>query len=166
MQRLLLTCFLLFGGGCNHVLLPEAGAESEAPGLGIYLVRTGELIIADSDILFYDNDFHRIQLTPAGAKKWNSFVLYDNFYQPPIPKLGGLFGEGFCLTLAGEEIYRGTIWSLVSSRCQSGILLGDALGAFRDQLWLRLEGNPDQPTFDPRTDPRLLQFFNQQGKLR
>ena len=93
---------------------------------GIYLAETGDLLLSDEDMAAYVRATHKIELNASGIKKWNSYIAYNNSYDPPIPTLsGGLYQKEFAVRIDDTEYYRGKFWSIVSSASCSGVVILD-----------------------------------------
>lgn len=108
---------------CSHT------ETTEKPGLGIYLIDTGdtftlerELIISDEDIASYNASTYEIKLNQAGIEKWNSYITGT---PPTLDR--SLFFKDFLVQVNGLEVYHGKFWSIVSSTEYNGVTIQDAL---------------------------------------
>ena len=134
----------------------------------IYLVDTGELVISDQDIASYNASTHEITLNDDGIKRWNSYIPYNDSFNPPIPKLGGLYQREFSVKVNGEEIYRGKFWSAASSQSYDDIVILDVLSSLDDENnTIRIDnGYPvSNSSSGPTNDPRIIDFFDKTGLL-
>lgn len=143
--------------------------EQSKTGFGIYLAETDELILSDEHIQSYNRIKHAIELNKAGIYRWDSYVFYDKSTDPPQPQLsGGLFGKEFKLNIDGEVIYRGKIWSAVSSGQCPGITIYDAMGDHNGALLIGVDNNIGPSPVkkdDPRENQKLFSYFRGKGLL-
>jgi hypothetical protein len=140
--------------------------QEKSAGFELSLAASGEVILKDVDIAAYIWGKHRIVLTPKGVERWQSFVPFDSSYDPPIPKMGGLFGKEFVIKLNGVEMYRGHFWSMCSSQLKPGVLIYETLGVIQDALWIEFERPHNKVEDDPRGRPEIQAYFRKQGKLK
>jgi len=141
-------------------------ARHDEKGFSIFLVDSGEVVIADEHVSAYIMDTYRFVLSPKGIERWESFARFDTLQEPPVRKLGGLTGKQFVLSIDGVEIYRGHFWSLVMSRMQSGILIYDTLGPAAGEIWVGFEPLNQESKEDPRDRQEIVGYFRKQGKLK
>ena len=93
----------------------SSATQTTSPTFGIYLVDTRDLLLSDQDIAAYVRATHEIKLNQSGIAKWNSHIVYNHSFDPPIPLLeGGLYQRDFAVRIDDKEIYRGKFWSAVS----------------------------------------------------
>ncbi len=121
---------------------------------GIYLLENNELVISDNEIRWYDKTNYQIKLTEEAAKKISSLE---------VP----MSGSPFVVRIDDEEIYAGSFWVSFSSLSYSGIVM-DILRIHNNSISIDL-GYPFSQFFkgvDNRNDPRILDHFEQRGKLR
>ncbi len=139
---------------------------------GIYLVETGDLLLAEQDIAAYVRATHTIQLNTAGIQKWNSYVASHTSSNPtPRGLRGGLYQKEFAVRLDGKERYRGKFWSAVSSVSYFGVVILDvALTCDDIRNSIHIEYGYPAPmtngTGDPRNNQEIFDFFAVRGKLR
>jgi len=154
-NRLIIAILLLVA------VLPLAACKAETKvGFGIYLVETGELVLADYHIAAYDWSTHTITLNKRGIEQWNSFHTYTD-----IPKLRqSLYQKDFAVKVNGEEIYRGRFYSTLSSMSYDSVVILDAI------MKLDTAHNTIQIDFgypvsgfgrgeDPRNDARIFDYL-------
>jgi len=112
-------------------------------------------LLSLEDIVFYREETHEIELTPAGYKKIAELSV-------PVT------GIPFVVCVNGQPKYTGSFWSGYSSLSFDGVVI--------DTTWPRQEkpvikiqlGYPVQDFFrgeDPRPDPLILHIFEEEGKL-
>jgi len=140
--------------------------QDKSEGFKISLAASGEVILDDADIAAYVWGEHRILLTPKGVERWQSFVNFDSSYTPPMPRMGGLQGKRFVLTLNGAEMYGGHFWSMLSSQIKPGVVIYETLGVINDALWIKFERPHDRVESDPRGRPEIKAYFRRQGRLK
>jgi hypothetical protein len=146
--------------------------KSATSTFGIYLAETGDLLLSDEDVAAYVRATHKIELNASGIKKWNSYIAYNNSYDPPIPVLtGGLYQKEFVVRIDDKEYYRGKFWSIVSSQSSTGVVILDAVmpcDSVHNTIQIqygypvRLGGSKD----DPRNNQEIFDFFGKLGKLK
>lgn len=146
---------------CSHPGRTDAG-------FGIYLVENGEIVLSDEHIKYYNKNTHEIELNEKGIKRWESYIPYDTSFDPPIPKLGGLYTKDFAVKLNGKEIYRGKFWSMASSMSCPEIVILDVLGILDNKIEIDV-GYPGPfvaKEKDPRGSPEIINYFKKQGLLK
>jgi hypothetical protein len=104
--------------------------------------------------------------------EWNSYIAYNNSYDPPIPVLtGGLYQKEFAVRIDDKEYYRGKFWSIVSSQSSAGVVILDAImpcDSVHNTIQIqygypvRLGNSKD----DPRNNQEIFDFFAKLGKLK
>ena len=137
------------GWYCLSIQLEATNSE-----FGIYLLKTGELVISDEDIVWYCKNSHNVELTDEGARKISALKV-------------GVYGEPFVIKLGDMEIYSGSFWSPISSVPYAGIAI-EAYFCSNDNV-VRLEKGYPPSSFqdvDPRDDPRIFDHFRRIGKLK
>jgi hypothetical protein len=131
---------------------------------GLYLVETGELIISDEHIASYNISSHEITLNDEGIEQWNSFAAAHGCNETSGMSVWCLNSKQFAVKIDGEEIYRGSFVSPVSST----IPMGEATITYYP--WpLDDEFNTigiSYYCFDPRDDPSITDFFDKAGLLK
>jgi len=144
------------------------------PGEGFALVRmdTGDIVLSDRDLAGYDSGRHELVLNDRGIERWNSYIRFDRSFDPPIPKLGGLYQKEFSFRIGGEEIYRGRFWSMASSQGLADVVVLDVLfplnqerNRVRFQFGYPTPGFASPGAVDPRDDPRIAAYFREAGLL-
>jgi hypothetical protein len=149
-------------------------APAPGPGEGFALVRmdTGDIVLSDRDLAGYDAGRHALVLNDEGIRRWNSTIHFDRSFDPPIPKLGGLYQKEFSFRIEGEEIYRGRFWSMASSLGITGVVVLDVLFPLdreHDRLFFVPAFPPGSPAgpgvVNPLDDPRIAAYFGKAGLL-
>ncbi len=143
----------------------SGAASPEEGGFAITLNESGEVILTDEHIASYDWDKHRIALTTKGIERWQSFVKFNDSFDPPIRQLSDLTTKEFTVMLDGAEMYRGHFTSFVSSLGLSGVTLYDTLGVPGNEVWMKFSRLDGKPAEDPRSRPEIEEYFRKQGKL-
>jgi len=155
---LLITALFLL----TSLLLSCDGGEDV--GFGIFLVDSGELVLSEQHIKVYHKNTHEIELNEEGIEKWNSHITYET-----IPRLEeGLFGEEFLIMVEGTEAYRGKFSSDAVSIITPGILIVDTLfklDSEHNTIRIRIEYPRFPPGEDPRNNPDIFSFLEEQGLL-
>lgn len=125
--------------------------ETQTPqsSFGIYLVGTGEMMISQQDIKSYNASTNGLELNDEGIKRWNSF----------FPGIMSLDREQFAVRIDGQEIYRGSFQSPVSSYYDPGEV---TICYFPETNKVQI----DFRCFDPRYNPYITEFFEQAGLLK
>lgn len=148
----------------------KAQTTTPKPTFAIFLTETGDTVLTDADIASYDWDRHRLELTEAGMRHWESFYRIDDGFDPPIPKLGPLTKRQFALAIDGQEMYRGRFWSAVLSSLPQGVslydVLGVHLGTHRGELRLAYDMPDSGSATDPRARAEVRAYFRARGKLK
>jgi hypothetical protein len=174
--------------GTGRINIDDIRVSKQTPGsfLGIYLVDTDELVLSAQDMAAYLRATHEIVLNESGIEKWNSYVVRDSPYDPPMPFdpaipfdgpipspvsiAGGLYQKEFSLRIDNREIYRGYFWSALSSVSCEGVVILDALlpcDSVRNTI--QIENGYPGPlpgAEDPRDNAELLNFFAAWGLLK
>jgi hypothetical protein len=143
-----------------------AGCDGgEDVGFGIFLVDSGELLLSEQHIKVYHKNTHEIELNEKGIEKWNSHIPDEalrNWEE-------GLIVEDFLVKVEGTEAYRGRFSSLTISSIQHGILIVDALfklDSEHNTIRIMIEyPRPSDPEEDPRNNPDIFRFLEEQGLL-
>jgi hypothetical protein len=119
----------------------------------IYLVDTGEIVVTEEDILFYRKSSHQIKLTDEGSRKIEELSL-----------MTPLNGTKFAIRLYGEDIYSGWFWTPISSISCSDIVIETLV---RNNTIKIATGYPSShfQGEDPRDNPKILNYFQEVGKL-
>ena len=133
-------------------LVDWSGVSDEE--FGIYLLDNNELVISDNEIVWYDKTNYQIKLTEEATKKLSSLEV-------PVA------GNPFVVRIDGKKIYNGSFWVSFSSLSYSGIVI-DTLRTQNNTLSIDLS-YPSSQFFegvDNRNDPRILEHFQELGKLR
>ena len=154
------------------VIIPScAPRQPNAASLGIYIVDNGGLFLSDQDMSAYIQASHKIVLNKSGITKWNSYIAYNNSYDPPIPVLGELYQKNFAIKIDNNEIYGGKFWSSVSSLSYDGVVILDMLfpcDSIKDTITIAY-GYPTSSyatANDPRNNPEIFNFLSQKGLLK
>jgi hypothetical protein len=122
-------------------------------GFGIYLVDHDELVISDSDIIFYNGSSHEIRLTEAGAQKMEKLGVR-------VP----LNGTRFVMKIKGKDVYDGWFWSPISSLPCPGIVIETLVRNSTIQIEAGYPSSYFQGE-DPRSNPEVFSYFQSIGKL-
>ena len=143
--------------------------NQESVGFGIFLLENDELVLSDKHIKAYDKNTHEIELNEDGVQKWNSYVLYDESFDPPIPKLGGkLYTKDFVVKIRGKEIYQGKFLSYFSSTSYEGVVILDTLGSSNGKISIDfgypVSSNNDKE--DPRNNVEIMDYLKKQALLK
>jgi len=120
-------------------------------GFGIYLIESGELVISDLEIIYYNKTSHEIKLTDVGVEKIESLQVPMN-------------GTGFVIKVEGREIYRGAFWSPISSLPYHGVVIETLV----NKNFIRIEAGYPSSQFqneDPRDNPKIFDYLEEVGKL-
>jgi hypothetical protein len=120
-------------------------------GFGIYLLRSGELVISDMEIISYNRTSHEIKLTEAGVAKIEGLQVPLN-------------GTGFVVKVEGEEIYLGAFWSPISSLPYHGVVIETVV----TDNSVKIEAGYPSSHFqgeDPRDNPKIFDYLDRVGKL-
>jgi hypothetical protein len=144
----------------------QTRASEHRASFTISLAQTGDIILTDQDIAAYVAEGHRLVLTEEGREKWESHVERDSTQDPPIPKLGGLNGKEFILTVDGVEMYRGHFWSFAMSRMTPGVKIYDTLDAPQGELLIGYDALENEESQDPRDRAEIIKIFEKLGKLQ
>ena len=141
-------------------------ACNNEPGLGIYLVETGELVVSDQHIKAYYKDSHTIELNEEGIEKWNSYMTYSG-----EPKLqDSLYQDDFVVKLKGKEIYSGKFYSMFSSASYSGVVILESimkLDESRNAIRIDFGYGPVlNAGEDPRNNQEVFDYLEGQGLLK
>jgi hypothetical protein len=158
--------------GKGRISIDDVRLTRQATGsvFGIYLVETGELVLSDQDMAAYLGATHEIVLNESGIEKWNSYVIFNDAHDPPIPGGGRLYQKEFAVRIDNREIYRGRFWSGLSSLSYEGVVILDAaLPCDSTRNTIRIENGYPGPApgmSDPRADAQLLDFLAALGLLQ
>lgn len=120
-------------------------------GFGIYMIESGELVISDLDIIYYNKTSHEIQLTDAGIEKLEGLKVPLN-------------GTGFMIKVEGREIYRGAFWSPISSLPYHGVVIETLV----NKNIIKIEAGYPSSQFqgeDPRNNTKIFDYLEKVGKL-
>jgi hypothetical protein len=113
-------------------------------------------IMTMADIVSYVQETHEITLTAAG---------YERIHALQVPTSG----RAFMVCVDGQPIYAGAFWASYSSQSYDGVVI-DPILVTQDKPVIQIQlGYPGESFFrgeDPRSDPRVLQAFEQAGKLK
>ncbi len=111
--------------------------------------------ITTDDIVAYDKNTHRVELTPAATEKLRKFE---------VPVSGRLF-----VACVGEKhIYAGAFMTPVSSFSFSGVVIMTWLDSAQNTILIGL-GYPGPDFFkgsDPRNSPEVFAALQRAGKLK
>ena len=115
------------------------------------LVLSDEPVFSEPDILSYDLSTHTIELTDAG------YTAVADLFTLPID----VNGIPFVVVLSGERLYHGAFYSPASSLSYEGVVIGQPFGDPPNTVVIGLSypGPGDSPVYDPRNDPRILQWL-------
>lgn len=108
-------------------------------------------LISEDDILHYDLDTHEIELTAA------AFARVLSLFTLPIDS----DGIPFVVSVSGEPVYAGALYSPASSLSFGGVVILHPIGGDPNTITLSL-GYPSREAFegqDPRSDPRVIEAF-------
>ena len=113
-------------------------------------------LLSINDIVAYRKATHEIELTATGYERIHGLSVSVN-------------GKAFAVCVDGQPIYGGAFWVGYSSLSFDGIVI-DTILATKEHPVIQIQlGYPGSAFFrgdDPRSDPRILQAFEQAGKLR
>jgi hypothetical protein len=157
---------LILAAAVAAVAITSCSVQKDSEGFAITLAESGEVVLSDEHIAAYDVARHAIVLNASGIERWRSFTTFDHSFDPPIPKLSGLFGKEFVLTVGGKEMYRGFFWSMASSSLKTGVLIYDTLPPVNGELTVAFQRLGDDAVADPRNNETIVAYFQRQGKLR
>lgn len=139
----------------------------------ITLVETGKDVLTDQDIESYNWTTHKIKLNKDGIAKWNSYIVYNSSFNPPIPVLGGIYKKDFVVRIDEKEIYRGKFWSMASSASFDGVIILDTLFPLDNMNnSITINYGYPSPSFgsknirDPRNNPESFDFFKKKNLLK
>ena len=144
-----------------------SACNNAEPGLGIYLVDSGELVLSDQHIEAYYWGSHTIELNEKGIEKWNSYMTYGG-----IPKIQEtLHQRDFMLKVKGEEIYRGKFYSMVSSMSYEGVVILDSIIKLDKNINTIIiqHGYPSPGVGtgeDPRNNQKVYDYLESKGLLK
>jgi hypothetical protein len=128
-------------------------SKASSGRFGTFLSETGELVISDNDIVWYNKSSHEIKLTEEGAKKIGSLKV-------PVE------GIPFVVRLNGRDVYNGSFWVMYSSLSYSGIVIDVVM--IKDNT-IKIECGYPSPGFfegaDLRDNSEVLNYFQKIGKL-
>jgi hypothetical protein len=148
------------------LMLSLHGPDAVARGtFSITLAESGEVILSDQHIAAYDWNRHSLVLTDEGLRRWQSFVPYNDAFDPPIPLISELFGKEFVLTIGGSEMYRGRFWTMLSSLLVSGVKIYDTNVVPENRLSISFDRRDGEPEEDPRSRTQIQRYFMRHGKL-
>ena len=135
-----------------HLVLGTIRVEvARVGGFGIYLKESGELVISDLDIIYYNKTSHEIKLTDAGVAKIEGLQVPLN-------------GTGFVVKVEGRGIYRGAFWSPLSSIPYHGVVIETLV----NENLVKVEAGYPPSQFqgeDPRDNPKVFDYLEKVGKL-
>lgn len=110
-------------------------------------------LISSADIVVYWKESHEIQLTSAvfqRASRW------------PVP----VSGAPFVVCVGRQPIYKGAIWTPLSSMSYNGVVILQPLGSESGIIKIQLGYVPTGKVADPRGDARVMKALEQAGKLK
>jgi len=168
--------------GCYRTSARPAGKPSPSPaatptrvsgeGLAIYLTDpeirpdklaiqshldlAAEAILTTDDIIGYEWATHEITLTAAGIERLQAL-------QVPTT------GKSFAVCVDGAPVYAGAFWAGYSSQSFDGVVIDPILVTVERPVVRIQLGYPGPGFFhgeDPRSDPRIRQALEREGKLR
>lgn len=164
-SRILAVVFIVVAMLAAAVLACSDGSTTES-SFGIYLVDNGELVLSDKQIKSYYAETYVIELNEEGRQIWESYIPYNDSFDPPIPVLGCLFARDFVIKVDEEEIYQGKFYSALSSSSYDGIVILDTMSSVdRLQINFGYPGSFDARGEDSRDDARIIHFFEERGLL-
>ena len=115
-----------------------------------------EPILSNEDIVTYSQATHEIVLTASAAERIQSL-------QPPTS------GLAFAVCVDGQPVYAGAFWPGYSSQSYDGITI-DPILVTRERPVIQIQLGYPGPDFfqgkDPRSDPRVLEALQEDGKLK
>jgi hypothetical protein len=121
-----------------------------------HLELAAEPILSSSDIVNYVWATHEITLTAAALERLHALSVPTS-------------GKSFAVCVDGAPIYAGAFWVGYSSQSFDGVVIDATLvTAERPVVQIQL-GYPGPGFFrgeDPRSDPRIKQALEREGKLR
>ncbi|MEI6310282.1 MAG: hypothetical protein WCP58_11650 [bacterium] len=159
-------------GHTSPSLLPATPTPEIVKGFSIYLTDLkikpeqlpflshleleAEPILSNEDIVTYSQATHEIVLTASAAERIQSL-------QPPTS------GLAFAVCVDGQPVYAGAFWPGYSSQSYDGITI-DPILVTRERPVIQIQlGYPGSDFFkgeDPRSDPRVLEALQEDGKLK
>jgi hypothetical protein len=161
----ILTLFLvsLFYFSCTEGNDPGTIHEGD---FGIYLVKNGELVISDRDIVTYNAKEHIINLNENGVNRMRSYVKWKTDVTTTIPQFCELYHQDFQVRLKNEVIYSGKFNSGLSSTMFEGIVIYDVV-MITHENFLNIEYHNINAVDkkDPRQDNRIFNHFRSFGKF-
>jgi hypothetical protein len=112
-------------------------------------------IITMNDIISYEKDTHKIELTPSS---------YDRLIKMGVP----VDGRPFVVCLDGKPVYAGAFWVMWSSLSFDGVVI--MLPSLTDTMTVQLELGYPGPGFftgkDPRNNKKIFRSLELAGKLK
>jgi hypothetical protein len=133
-----------------------ATADFMAAGLDELALQDRPLLDGD-DLVRYDPATHQMELTPAAFRR-----LRDTY---PLPV--DVDGIPFVVTVGEEPIYRGALWTPLSSLSFDGVVIMQPMVDEPPVIGLALGyPGPDFATDDPRDDGRVIDALGAAGKIR
>ena len=113
-------------------------------------------LISINDIVSYDKNLHRIELTAEAGARVRQLNIPVN-------------GKSFVICVDKQPIYWGAFWTPISSISFDGIAIwADYVAEMQNVIYLTL-GYPDPICFkgdDPRPNPLILESLEKAGKLK
>lgn len=111
--------------------------------------------ITTDDIIAYDRNTHKVELTPAAAEKLRKLE---------VPLMGRLF-----VACVGEKrIYAGAFMTPISSMMFRGVSIYKWLDSEQNTMligWVYSDGSPN-PAQDPRNNSEIFDALARAGKLK
>ena len=139
-------------------LLAEDMPATQLAGEDIQsLALQAEPVIGMDDIVVYDENSHRIELTEAAYRR-----VQDLF---PLPVR--VDGIPFVVRVGDDAVYAGAFWTPVSSLSYDGVIIMQPFSDQETTIGLGL-GYPSPEVFtgeDPRADPRIIRVMREARKL-
>ena len=117
------------------------------------IVLAGQPLISSADIVAYWQESHEIQLTPQAFQRMQRLRV-------PVS------GAPFVVCVGRQPIYKGAIWTLLSSLSYDGVVILQPLSADTGIIKIQLGYVAAAKIADPRGDSRVMEALERAGKLK
>jgi hypothetical protein len=110
-------------------------------------------LISSADIVAYWKESHEIQLTPEAFQRVQRLRV-------PVS------GAPFVVCVGKQPIYKGALWTPLSSLSYDGVVIMQPLSADAEIIQIQLGYVTAVKIADPRGDARVMQALERAGKLK